>query len=339
VSTRNLAGWAWPCALILIAGAMSATPAGAAAFGLLTDEAAQAAHLSLNRGKADDALQLLDTALRQNPADAEAHNLLCRVYYAEERWDDAIQECQRAVRLEPGNSSYHMWLGRSYGQKAERVNFVTAYKMAKRIRPEFEAAAQLDPRSGEALSDLGEYYAQAPGILGGGLDKAAAVALQLDAFAPDRAHNLRAQIAEAKKDYPEAEREFRAAITVTQSPARAWMDIGSFYRRRERWDDMLTSVSSGANADLEHGPALVDGASTLIASGRQLSLAADWMRLYLSSNALSEEAPAFAIHARLGELLKKMGDNQGAERELAAAKSLAKDYAAAPVVASLNTGR
>lgn len=339
MSTRYLAGWAWSCALVLIAGAMSATPAGAAAFDLLTQEAANAAHLSLSRGKADDALQLLDTALKQDPADAQARNLLCRVYYAEQRWDDAIQECQRAVRLEPGNSSYHMWLGRSYGQKAQRVSFVTAYKMAKRIRPEFEEAARLDPRSGEALSDLGEYYAQAPSILGGGLDKAAAVALQLDAFAPDRAHSLRAQIAEAKKDYPDAEREFRAAITAAQSPAQAWMDIGSFYRRRERWNDMLASVNSGANADLQHGPALVDGASTLIASGRQLPLAADWMRLYLSSNALSEEAPAFVVHSRLGELLKKMGNAQGAEREFATAKSLAKDYAAAPVVASLNTGR
>lgn len=337
--TNGLQKWTRACALVCIAGTMMAAQAKAAAFGFMNSEAATAVHVSLDQGKADDALQLLDTALKQDPADAQARNLRCRVLYAEERWDDAIQECQRAVRLAPDNSSYHMWLGRAYGEKAQRVNFVTAYKMAKKIRPEFEAAAKLDPRSGEALSDLGEYYAQAPAILGGGHDKAEAIAVQLDAFAPDRAHDLRAQIAEAKKDYLAAERELKAKITVSPYPAQAWMDIGSFYRRRERWDDMLTAVKTGAGTDQQHGPALVDGASTLIASGRQLPLAADWMRLYLASNALSEEAPAFVVHTRLGDLLKKMGDAQGAGREFAAARALARDYAAAPVVATLNTGQ
>ncbi len=82
--------------------------------------------------------------------------------------------------------------------------------------------------------------------------------------------HLRARIAEAKKDYARAEKYYRATISASHSSAQSWMDLGSFYRRRERWDDMLAAVESGAvAADPDHGPALADGASTLMKAGRE----------------------------------------------------------------------
>ena len=309
--------------------ALLAGPATASA--VMSHERAEAAKSALDRGKADDALQLLDAALKEDPNDAGAFNLRCRVFYAEELWDQAIADCSRAVQLEGGNSTYHMWLGRAYGEKAQRVTFVAAYKLAKQIRVEFETAANLDPRSGEALSDLGEYYTDAPAVLGGGSAKAEAVAKQLDAFAPVRAIDLRAQIAEAKKDYASAETLLRAKISASHSSAQSWMDLGSFYRRHDRWDEMLAAVQSGAvAADRDHGPPLADGAATLMKAGREPRLAIEWMRAYLGSDALSEDAPAFVVHARLGTVLSQQGDAQAAQKEFAAARSLAKDYAGLP---------
>lgn len=288
---------------------------------------ADEAKTALTRGRADQALNLLNDVLTQDANDAEALNLRCRVFYAEERWDEAIADCSRAVQIEGGNSNYHMWLGRAYGEKARHVAFVTAYKLAKLIRVEFETAASLDPKNGQALSDLGEYYVQAPAVLGGGSAKAEALAKQLDSFDPVRALELRSQIAESKKDYLEAETALRAKISASHSSAQSWMDLGSFYQRRERWDEMLAAVESGAAAaDHDHGPALADGAATLMKANRQQKLAIDWMRAYLASDALSEEAPAFVVHVRLGTLLKQQGDSQGALKEFAAAEALAKNY-------------
>jgi tetratricopeptide (TPR) repeat protein len=317
---------------------MFVTAAPLTALAAMSRETAETVRTALNRGRADDTLRLLDTALQQDKGDAEALNLRCRVFFAEERWDEAIGACEQSTQLAPGNSSYHMWLGRAYGEKADRVIFVTAYKMAKRIHAEFEMAASLDGRNGEALSDLGEYYVEAPAILGGGEDKAEGVARQLDGFAPERAHALRAWIAEHRKDYPAAEKEFRAAIAASHEPAQAWMELGSYYSRRERLDAMRAVLESGAAADREHGPALADGASTLMKTGQEPQLAIAWMRSYLASDALSEEAPAFVVHARLGSLLKQQGDGQGAQREFAAARTLAKDFEIKQA-AKTNTGR
>jgi tetratricopeptide (TPR) repeat protein len=286
---------------------------------------------ALNRGKADAALKLLDSALDQNASDAEALNFRCRVFYAEERWDDAIAACERSVQIAPGVSSYHMWLARAYGEKADRVNFVTAYKMAKLIRAEFESAASLDPRNGAALSDLGEYYVEAPAFLGGGTNKAEGVARQLDGFSPVRAHDLRARIAENKTDYVTAEKEFRAKISAAahtdkQSFAQAWMDLGSFYRRRGRLDAMQAVVQSGAIAATDHGSALVDGASNLMRAGRNEDMAAEWMRQYLSGDALSEDAPAFVVHKQLGDYYKGHGDARRAEQEYTESRALASGF-------------
>ena len=45
----------------------------------------------------------------------------------------------------------------------------TATGLASKARQNFERAVQLDPQNREALSDLFEYYLEAPGFLGGGL--------------------------------------------------------------------------------------------------------------------------------------------------------------------------
>ena len=297
-----------------------------------------AAQIAFNRGRADEALRDLDQTLGGNSRNAAAWNLQCRVYLAQARWEDAIGSCQRAVQIAPENSGYHLWLGRAYGEKASRAKLVAAYQTAKLVHSEFEAAVALDGQNRQALSDLGQYYVEAPRILGGGRVKAEGLVARLNTLDPARADELKARIAEAKKDYAGADQNWRARIAVSQSSrdaaAQAWMDLGSFYRRRGQWDQMLAALRSGAVADTNHGPALVDGASTLIAAGREPKLAAQWLRAYLDGNALSETAPAFAVHAELGDLLRKQGDIPGADREFAAARALSANYSEAATLSA-----
>lgn len=311
---------------LLLASAICAT---ALAFDVTS---ASSAHAALNRGEADRALGLLNDVLQQSPNDSAALNLRCRVYYAEELWDEAIADCAKAAKASPADSSYHLWLARAYGEKASRVNFVTAYKLARQTRTEFEAAANLDPHNGDALADLGEFYVEAPPVLGGGTNKAQDVAQQLSGFDAFRAHELAARIAEQKKDYSTAEQELHARIESSHSPAlvaRAWMDLGSYYRRRSQYDQMQAALERGAAADTGYSDALVDGASTLLHAGRRPDLAAQWMEAYLAGNSLSEDAPAFTVLAKLGDLYRSQGDETRAAKAYASARSLASGYAGA----------
>jgi uncharacterized protein HemY len=288
----------------------------------------------LTLGRADDAISRLRSSLAANPADAEAHNLLCRVYYQEERWEDAIHECETAGRLMPLDSGYHLWLGRAYGEKADSIHSIKAYGLAKKVRDEFERAVQLDSANVDALSDLGDFYTAAPGIVGGGKKKAQGVVHALEQYGPAQAHQLKGRLAEKDKNYTLAETEFKAAVEASKQPADAWMTLASFYARHRQWDQMLEALHAGIDADAKaakpHGPALVDGAGILNRNNQDPQLAIQLLNHYLASPNKSADSPAFQVHAQLSRLLEQQGDHEGARQQIEAAAALAHEYHPTP---------
>lgn len=287
------------------------------------------ANAALQSGQADKAIALLNALPQPAAGSAEAHNLRCRVLFTLEQFEAAANECSQAVRLDPQNSDDHLWLGRALGEQADRASFVSAYSLAKRARSEFEQAVQLDPHNAAALADLGEFYSSAPSVVGGGMDKANSVVIQLDRVDPARAHELRAAIAKENKDYGTAENELKQAIAVSHHPAFQWMRLASLYRKIKRYDDMDRAVQSGfaaAQRDPHAQVALFNGASVLVTAHRDPQLAEKLLNLYLSSPGATEEGPAFTAHVWLARLKAQGGDTTGARQERAAALALAQQY-------------
>jgi tetratricopeptide (TPR) repeat protein len=303
---------------------------GAAHAASIPDDTLDPVAADLAAGRADDAISRLNLSLSAQPGDAQAHNLLCRVYYQEQRWDDAIHQCETAVKLAPLDSGYHLWLGRAYGEKADSIHSIKAYGLAKKVKSEFEHAVQLDGKNVDALSDLGEFYTAAPGIVGGGKDKAEAVVQKLQLLEPAQAFQLKGRLAEKNKNYPQAEAAFKAAVEASAQAPDAWMTLASYYARRKQWDPMLEALHAGMDADAKaakpHGPALVDGAGILSRSHREQQLATQLLQLYLASPNQSADAPAFQVHAQLSRLLDQQGDHAGAQQHIEAAALLAHDY-------------
>src|SRR5579871_4243542 len=161
----------------------------------------------LDSGHVDEVIQLLLLRIAHSPNDAESWNLLCRAHFMIEQWDPGIPACERAAALNPQSSLYQLWLGRIYGEKADRSAFITAASLAKKARSAFERAVELDPGNVEARADLGEFYAEAPAIIGGGKDKARQQAEALMPLNPAMGHWVLARIAEKEKDPALAERE------------------------------------------------------------------------------------------------------------------------------------
>ncbi len=314
----------WIVALV-IAG-LGWVPWARAAMAGTTLATAQAA---LQAGRADEALGLLQAALKADPKDAEAENLRCRVEFTVQRFDQAVEACERAVNLNPQSSRYHLWLGRALGEKADHAVFTSAFSLGKRTREEFERAVAADPRDAEALADLGEFYYSAPGVMGGGTDKALGVVSKLDGVDPVRAHEMRARMANLKKDTVEAEREFKVALKASPRPAFQWMTLASFYGRHERLAEMVEAVKSGlaaAEKDKHSVVALYNGASVLMRANQEPELAVKLLETYVASPEKTEEGPAFEALTRLANLRKQMGDGPGAQRDRAAALALAREY-------------
>jgi tetratricopeptide (TPR) repeat protein len=279
----------------------------------------------LQQGKVDEASAMLSEILTAHPDDAQAHQLLCRVYYAQDLGALAVPECELAVANAPTSSENELWLGRAYGLKASQANPLVAFSIAKKVRIAFERAVQLDPANVQAMNDLGEFYVAAPGIVGGGLDKAEALAVQMMPRSAWRTHRLLARIANKKKDYVTAEAEFRAAVATGKTP-QAYVDLAQFYYQQNKPDQALAAIQGCIAADRRKDAVLVDAASLLIEMHRSLELAASLLRDYLSSPAKSDETPAFKVHVKLAELLAQLGDKTGSHEEYAAAVAMASNY-------------
>lgn len=279
----------------------------------------------LAAGRVDQAMQILEQQIRTAPT-AEAYNLLCRAHFELEDWDAGIPACEKAVTMAPDNGLYHLWLGRIYGEKADRSGLLKAAGLAGKVRSEFERAVELSPNSWEARTDLAEFYLEAPGIVGGGKDKARAQAELLIPLNPSMAHWVRGRIAEREKEPAVAEQEFRAAVTASQGGARAWLNLAGFYRHANRFEEMGQALHSMESSRIDHPGAFVDGASMLLRADLDYPLAIQLLRIYLASSNTAEEAPVFKAHYLLGELLEKQGEVPAVAEEYRRALAMAHSF-------------
>jgi|GraSoi2013_115cm_1033766.scaffolds.fasta_scaffold00011_21 tetratricopeptide (TPR) repeat protein len=280
---------------------------------------------ALLTGKADEALAALRTRLQIDPADAEAHNLMCRVYYQLERWDDSVHACERAVNLQPRNSEYHQWLGRAYGRRVEASGPVGALFMVRKVKAEFERAAALNADSLSARADLAEFYMEAPFFMGGDKTKARQLADYVAQRDPAQGQFMLAQIDE-KKNKPKAETEFKSAVRASGGRADYWFELASFYRRSGRPEEMQLAVDKASDLSSKDPIVLFFCARLLLNAGRNYPGAVQMLRSYLSSGNFGEDGPAFQAHYILGSLLERQGDTRSAAAEFRSALALASLY-------------
>ena len=282
----------------------------------------------LSAGRADEAIAQLNARIAAAPNDAASYNLLARAYFYLERWDDAARACERSVQLAPGNSDYHMWLGRIYGEKADHSNFLAAASLAGKVREQFEKAVALDAANEKARADLAEFYMEAPGVVGGGKDKALAQARALQPQNAAAALWIEARIAEKDHRTAEAERLFRQAVEVTHGRNEQWLNLASFYLRQNQRDKMEDAINHAvaATARSSQTEVLVDAAGLLFRAGRNFDGAVQYLREYLQSDRKVEAAPAYRAHVLLGNILARQGNRAAAATEYRAALALASSY-------------
>ncbi|HSY83676.1 MAG TPA: tetratricopeptide repeat protein [Gemmatimonadaceae bacterium] len=100
------------------------------------------------------------------------------------RFGPAVDWFERAVALDHDNPMYWDKLGQAYAGHALESDFFMKYKLAHRCKAAFEKAVTLDSTNLDARTDLIEYYAQAPGIVGGDKSRAREMSVALGQWAP-----------------------------------------------------------------------------------------------------------------------------------------------------------
>jgi Flp pilus assembly protein TadD len=166
-----------------------------------------------------------------------------------EKWETAVEAGQRAVREEPESSAAHRLLGQAFGQKAIGASLFSQIGLAKKCRAEFEKAVALDPGDPEGHVDLVTYYANAPGFLGGSLDKAREQVRILKGLDAARGALMNGYVLAKEKRTTEAEAEYRHAVALSPGDAGFHVRFGHFLERAGRKDEARASYREALRLD------------------------------------------------------------------------------------------
>jgi tetratricopeptide (TPR) repeat protein len=223
--------------------------------------------------------------------EARVYDLIGRNQFMLGEYKKASESYQQALTADPSNSGYEHWLGKAFGKRAETASPFTAPGLASKARQHFEKAVALNPKNKEAVDDLFEYYLEAPGFLGGGLDKAARLAESIAAIDPAEGLWAQARIAERRKDYGKAEEQLRRAMQAAPMQVGRVVDLAKFLSKQGRIEESEQTFRAAERISPNNPRLLYHRAETYIKAGRNIETARELLKRYLSAN-LSPDDPS-----------------------------------------------
>jgi tetratricopeptide (TPR) repeat protein len=223
--------------------------------------------------------------------DSGIWELIGQNYFGEGDFKKATEALEKAVAADPGNALAYLWLGRAYGRRAETSSMVTAPGYASKARQNFERSTQLNPNDLEAQSDLFEYYLEAPGFLGGGLDKAKATAGEMARLSPAEGHWALAKLAEKRKEYSSAEDQLRRAVDAAPHQFGRLIDLARLFSKQGRYQEADQSLAKAEQLAPDSPKLMFAKADIYIKSKRNLPVARELLKKYLNSALTPEDPP------------------------------------------------
>ena len=243
------------------------------------------------------------TVLKAIPEkDSRVYGLMGQNYFMIGEYKKATEALEKAVTAEPNNSEYVLWLGRTHGRRAEVANPFTVMGHASKAHQYFERAVALDPQNIEALNDLLEFYLEAPGILGGGLEKAKATVAQIGRVNLAEGQWAQSRIDEKRKEPGSAEAHLRRALELAPLQVGRLLDLARFLSKQGRYQEAEENFARAEAIAPENPKLLYVRADSYIKSNRNLEVAKDLLKRYLSSNITPEDPPKSSARKLLQQI-------------------------------------
>ena len=154
----------------------------------------QKAKQFLDENKLEEAKTILEEIIDEDDKNHEAYFILGKTFMALREPEDATESFEEAIELKDENADYHFWLGQAIAMDAQESNIISQALMASDILEAFERTVELDPKHIPGLMGVIGFYTNAPGIMGGDIDKAELHAKELVKLDEMRGRTSLAQI-------------------------------------------------------------------------------------------------------------------------------------------------
>jgi len=300
-------------ALALAAGPLAAQSA---------DLAAGIAHFNARRWS--EAHAVFAIAVKAQPRSADAALWFGKTLLAEDKAAEAEDWFGKAATIDPQRSDAHLWMARAVGVQAQRANVFRQPFLARRVKVAVDRAIELDPENIDARELRWQFYAMAPGVMGGGEDKARAEAAEILRRNRYRGQIVAANAAGRAKDLPAVERAFKALMAEYPDSAGTLGSYATWLAGRGRAAEAFALVDAFQKRRPADPVALYHIGRVAVATGQQLDRGAEALQQYLA--AAPPPAPNVpslsSAHGWLGTIAERRGDKGAARTEYESALRL-----------------
>jgi tetratricopeptide (TPR) repeat protein len=179
-------------------------------------------------GKIVQSKLLFLDAIKEDPRNAEAYYYLGQLTISSD-YGKAIDYLENAINLNGSVAKYHFMLGNAYGVKAQRGGIFGKLGAASNCKTQYLTAINLDAKFTEARENMIEFYLQAPGIVGGSVEKAMAESDTIKTYDPYAGYIAEARVRAYQKEKVKQEECYRKAISITPKNIIAYQALWLLY--------------------------------------------------------------------------------------------------------------
>jgi tetratricopeptide (TPR) repeat protein len=184
--------------------------------------------------------------------------------------------------------------------------------LAPKMKSAWEKAIALDAKNLEARSSLIQYYLQAPGFMGGSVEKAKEVAGQMLKLKPAEGHRQLGNIYMNEKKITEAEKEF--LLMVKADPTYVG-GLANFYTGQKQYDKAFQLFEEAIQKNPADYLSIYQYGRTSAVSGLRLDKGEEYLKKYLTTYSPKPNEPSHAgANMRLGQIYEKRGNKKEAKR-------------------------
>jgi tetratricopeptide (TPR) repeat protein len=229
---------------------------------------------------------------------------------------------EKAVVQNPKSAEAHYLLGTAYGSQAQKASIFGQASLAGKTKDEFEKAVALDPNLLDARVGLLQFYAMAPGIIGGSFEKAFAQVEEIKKRDPLMAHRSAAFIYTHQQKMAEARNEYLAEVREFPKSARAHIDLGVSYIVEKNYKAADDEFEIAIKLDPSYMPGYFRLGQISVFTNANYAHGEEALRKYLAYTPKENEPSHARAHYWLGQIFEKQSKKAEAKASFATSLKL-----------------
>lgn len=257
---------------------------------------------------AEKILVAIPTTTSDYPA---AQYYLGRIEFDKKNYEKAVEYFEIATKKDAKKSDYFNYLGRASAEMAVLASIFSKPSWASQARKSWETSIALDSKSIEPRLSLIDFYSMAPGVMGGSMDKAKAMANEVMKLNEAEGHWRLGSLFASENNTVKAEEEFAKMVKANPDYVK---NLAGYYADQKKYEKAVELFEEALKRTPNDYQTLYKYGRTSAISGLKLDRGEECLKRYLTYTPQYGEQSIAAAYMRLGQIREKKGNKAEAKK-------------------------